>query len=189
MTLDTLGQHRLLPIIVIDDAAQAAPLADALLAGELPVAEITLRTPAAEAAIRTIAQRGDITIGAGTVLSIDLASVRSTPARTSSSRPDSMRKWLTIACGSAVPITPGVATCTEIEFALERGVSVVKFFPAESIGGAKALCAISAISIREIHSDRRDKRAHAGRILGDQAGARRRRKLDGGEGSAQYWQV
>ena len=66
--LDLLASHRLVPVVVIDDAARAAPLAQALVDGGLPVAEVTFRTAAAADAIRTMSDRGDVLVGAGTVL-------------------------------------------------------------------------------------------------------------------------
>ncbi|MCW5953920.1 MAG: hypothetical protein KIT69_16845, partial [Propionibacteriaceae bacterium] len=66
--LDTLATHRIVPVVVLDDAADAGPLAEALVAGGLPVAEITFRTAAAEESIRVMAARGDMIVGAGTVL-------------------------------------------------------------------------------------------------------------------------
>lgn len=142
--LQTLAKHKLLPVIVIDDAAHAAPLADALVAGGLPVAEITMRTPAAEAAMREMAKRKEITLGAGTVLSVDLVKKALDAGAKYIVTPGFNPKVVEYCVENKIPITPGVATCTEIEFALDRGVNVVKFFPAESIGGAKALKAICA---------------------------------------------
>src|SRR5688572_29848142 len=71
--LAEIGRRRIIPVIALDSAADAAPLADALVAGGLPVAEVTFRTDAAEASIRTMAQRGDLLVGAGTVLNADTA--------------------------------------------------------------------------------------------------------------------
>lgn len=138
------ARHRLLPVIVIDDADHAAPLADALLAGGLPLAEVTMRTPAAESAIRAMSKRGGISVGAGTVLSVDLCKKAMDAGASFVVTPGFNAKVVDYCVENNIPITPGIATCTEIEFALERGLSVVKFFPAESIGGAKALKAIGA---------------------------------------------
>ena len=142
--LETLAKHKLLPVIVIDDPAHAAPLADALIAGGLPVAEITMRTPAAEASMREMARRKEITLGAGTVLSVDLVKKALDAGAKYIVTPGFNPKVVEYCVENKIPITPGVATCTEIEFALDRGVNIVKFFPAESIGGAKALKAICA---------------------------------------------
>lgn len=142
--LETLAKHKLLPVIVIDDPAHAAPLADALIAGGLPVAEITMRTPAAEASMREMARRKEITLGAGTVLSVDLVKKALDAGAKYIVTPGFNPKVVEYCVENKILITPGVATCTEIEFALDRGVNIVKFFPAESIGGAKALKAICA---------------------------------------------
>jgi 2-dehydro-3-deoxyphosphogluconate aldolase/(4S)-4-hydroxy-2-oxoglutarate aldolase len=142
--LDVLAKHKLLPVIVIDDAAHAAPLADALISGGLPVAEVTMRTSAAEAAIREMAKRKEITLGAGTVLSVDLVKRALDAGAKYIVTPGFNRKVVEYCVANKIPITPGIATCTEIEFALDAGAEVLKFFPAESCGGSKALKAICA---------------------------------------------
>lgn len=142
--IQTLAKHRLLPVIVIDDAAHAAPLADALIAGGLPVAEITLRTAAAEESIRTMAKRPEITLGAGTVLTVDLVKRALDAGAKYIVTPGFNPKVVEYCVANKIPVTPGISTCTEIEFALAAGAEVLKFFPAESCGGAKALKAICA---------------------------------------------
>jgi 2-dehydro-3-deoxyphosphogluconate aldolase / (4S)-4-hydroxy-2-oxoglutarate aldolase len=141
---ETLGQHRLLPVIVIDDAAHATPLGDALIGGGLPVAEVTMRTPAAEEAIRTLAKRGDLLVGAGTVLTVDLCKKAIDAGAQYIVTPGLNPKVVQYCVSNKIPITPGISTCTEIEMATDLGVEVIKFFPAESIGGSKALKAICA---------------------------------------------
>jgi len=142
--LEVLAKHRLLPVIVIDDASHAGPLADALLAGGLPVAEVTLRTGAAEAAISEMARRNDITVGAGTVLTVDLCKRAMDAGASYIVTPGFNSKVVKHCIDNRIPIIPGISTCTEIELAHDLGVTTVKFFPAESIGGAKALKAIGA---------------------------------------------
>ncbi len=142
--MDQLSKHRLLPVIVIDDAEQALPLADALVAGGLPVAEVTLRTPAAAESIKRMAARGGLILGAGTVLNVDLCKQAMDCGASYIVTPGLNPKVVDYCVAHHIPITPGVSTCTEIEMALDRGVSTVKFFPAESIGGSKALRAICA---------------------------------------------
>jgi 2-dehydro-3-deoxyphosphogluconate aldolase/(4S)-4-hydroxy-2-oxoglutarate aldolase len=142
--ITTLGTHRLLPVIVIDDAAQATPLGDALVKGGLPVAEVTMRTAAAEASIRTLAKRGDLLVGAGTVRTVDLCKKAIDAGAKYIVTAGLNPKVVDYCVANGIPITPGISTCTEIEMALDRGVQVVKFFPAESIGGAKTLKAIIA---------------------------------------------
>lgn len=136
---------RIVPVIVIDDPADAVPLAGALSDGSLACAEVTLRTPRALEALRRIAaEQPDMLAGAGTVL---------TPAQAADARAAGARFIVAPGFNPAVvdyclthqiPVFPGVCTPTEIEMALGRGLSVVKFFPAEPIGGLAYLKAIAA---------------------------------------------
>jgi 2-dehydro-3-deoxyphosphogluconate aldolase/(4S)-4-hydroxy-2-oxoglutarate aldolase len=142
--MDQLSKHRLLPVIVIDDAEHALPLAEALVAGGLPVAEVTLRTPAATESIKRMARRGGLLLGAGTVLNVELCKQAMDCGASYIVTPGLNPKVVDYCVSHNIPVTPGVSTCTEIEMALDRGVNTVKFFPAESIGGSKALRAICA---------------------------------------------
>lgn len=141
---DTLSEHRLVPVITLRDAAQADPLADALVAGGLPVAEVTFRTDAAAASIRAMAKRGDILVGAGTVLTTEqVDDARDAGAAFIVSpglNPAVVGRCLEI----GLPVCPGVATPSDIEAAMGMGLSVVKFFPAEAFGGVAMLKAIAA---------------------------------------------
>jgi 2-dehydro-3-deoxyphosphogluconate aldolase/(4S)-4-hydroxy-2-oxoglutarate aldolase len=140
-----LRQLRLVPVIVIDDPASAPALGRALSAGGLPCAEVTFRTAGArEALARLAGECPDVLAGAGTVL---------TPAQAKDAR-DAGAKFV-VAPGFSpsvvdyclendIPVFPGVATPSEIEAALSRGLNVVKFFPAEPLGGLGYLKAISA---------------------------------------------
>lgn len=142
--ISQLGTHGVVPVVAINDAADASHLGDALARGGLPVAEITFRTPAAEEAIRTLAQRGDMLIGAGTVLNIQTAQrARDAGARFIVS-PGFNPKVVEWCLQNEMPIIPGVATATEIEMALEYELKLVKFFPAEAVGGIKTLKALAA---------------------------------------------
>ncbi len=143
--IDQLGQIGIVPVVAIDDAADAPQLGEALQAGGIPCAEITFRTPAAAAAIEAMATAcPDVLVGAGTVLTVDQAtSAVAAGARfivTPGFDPDVVDWCLT----EGVPITPGVMTPTEINMALAKGISLVKFFPAEAAGGVKSLKAIAA---------------------------------------------
>ena len=143
--LERFAAMRLVPVIVIDDPDDAVPLAHALRDGGLPCAEVTLRTPRAMEALRRIAgEVPDMLIGAGTVL---------TPAQAAEARGAGARFAIAPGFNPAVvefcqsvelPIFPGVCTPTEIEMALGAGLSVVKFFPAEPIGGLLFLKAVAA---------------------------------------------
>lgn len=143
--LDRLRELKVVPVIVIDDPAHAEPLAAALVEGGLPCAEVTFRTPAAAESIhRMTAAFPDLLVGAGTVLSVGQAEeAREAGARFLVS-PGFNPRVVGHAQESGIPIYPGVCTPTEIEAALEAGVRVVKFFPAEPMGGLAFLRAVSA---------------------------------------------
>lgn len=143
--LDRMRAMRVVPVIVIDDAKHALPLADALAEGGLPCAEITFRTSGAEEALRRIAgERPHVVVGAGTVLTADQAK-RAKDAGASFVVSPGFGPAVVDACQDlAMPIYPGVCTPTEIEMALAKGLDVVKFFPAQPIGGLAYLKAIAA---------------------------------------------
>jgi 2-dehydro-3-deoxyphosphogluconate aldolase/(4S)-4-hydroxy-2-oxoglutarate aldolase len=142
--LEQIGRLRVVPVVAIDDADAAGPLADALVAGGLPIAEITFRTNAAEAAIRAMAKRKGMLVGAGTVLNPDTAKRAIDAGAKFIVSPGFNPKTVRWCLDNKVPITPGTATPTDVEMALDHGLSVVKFFPAEAIGGLKTLQAIAA---------------------------------------------
>jgi 2-dehydro-3-deoxyphosphogluconate aldolase/(4S)-4-hydroxy-2-oxoglutarate aldolase len=137
--LDQVGKLGIVPIISIDDAADASPLADALVAGGLPLLEITFRTDAAESAIRTLARRSDLLLGAGTVLNPDTAKRAVDAGARFLVTPGFNPKTVRWALDNGVPILPGTSTPTDLELAVDHGVTVVKFFPAEALGGVKTL--------------------------------------------------
>src|SRR3954451_8682972 len=142
--LKRIGELRVVPVVAIDDAADAAALGDSLAAGGLPIAEITFRTDAAEQSIRTLARRADLLVGAGTVLNVDTAKRAVDAGATFIVSPGFNPKVVRWCVENNVPITPGTATPTDVEMALDHGLTVVKFFPAEAIGGLKTLQAIAA---------------------------------------------
>jgi 2-dehydro-3-deoxyphosphogluconate aldolase/(4S)-4-hydroxy-2-oxoglutarate aldolase len=142
--LKRIGELKIVPVISLDDAADAAGLGDALAAGGLPIAEVTFRTEAAEQAIRALARRGDLLVGAGTVLNVETAKIAVGAGAQFIVSPGFNPKVVGWCMENKVPITPGIATPTEIEMALDHGLSVVKFFPAELLGGIKMLKAVSA---------------------------------------------
>lgn len=141
---EKMERLKIIPVVKIESASDAPSLADALIAGGLPVAEITFRTAAALDAIRSIAGRDDILVGAGTVLSVDMAKKAVDAGATFIVSPGFNPKVVEYCITSDIPVTPGVCTPTEIETALEYGLEVLKFFPAEAMGGLKTLKAISA---------------------------------------------
>jgi 2-dehydro-3-deoxyphosphogluconate aldolase/(4S)-4-hydroxy-2-oxoglutarate aldolase len=143
--LEQIGLHGLVPVVVINDAAQAVPLSEALLAGGLSCIEVTFRTSAAPAAIGTIAKQfPTMLLGAGTVLTVDQVKQAVDLGSRYVVSPGLNRKVVEYCLTHDIPVTPGVATPTEIEVALELGLEVVKFFPAEAMGGLPYLKAIAA---------------------------------------------
>lgn len=142
--LETIGRHALLPILTLEDAGAANAVADALVAGGLPLMEVTFRTAAAESAIRTIANRKDVTIGAGTVLSVDLVKRAVAAGASFMVTPGFNPKVVQYCIDNRIPITPGTITPTDVDQAREMGLEVVKFFPAESFGGLSTMKAIAA---------------------------------------------
>jgi 2-dehydro-3-deoxyphosphogluconate aldolase / (4S)-4-hydroxy-2-oxoglutarate aldolase len=144
MTEPILGGARIVPVVVLDDADSAQPLAEALLRGGLPVAEVTFRTPAAEVALRRMAAVPGLLVGAGTVVSASQVDVAVEAGARFIVSPGLSRAVVERAQQHGVPVFPGVATATELMSALELGLRVVKFFPAETLGGVAALKAIAA---------------------------------------------
>jgi Entner-Doudoroff aldolase len=143
--LARVRQLRVVPVIVIDDPADAVPLGAALAAGGLSCAEITFRTARALEALRRISgECPDLLAGAGTVLTPQQAA----EARRAGARfvvaPGFNPAVVDYRLEHAIPVYPGVCTPTEIEAALQKGLGVLKFFPAEAIGGLSYLKAIAA---------------------------------------------
>ncbi|MER8047141.1 bifunctional 4-hydroxy-2-oxoglutarate aldolase/2-dehydro-3-deoxy-phosphogluconate aldolase [Streptomyces sp. NPDC094032] len=138
--LDLAPAAPVVPVVVIEDAADAVPLARALVAGGLPLIEVTLRTPAALDAIRAVAAEvPEAVVGAGTVVSpANVADAVGAGARFLVS-PGWTDALLEAMRGSGVPFLPGVSTTSEVVALLERGVPDMKFFPAEAAGGVPYL--------------------------------------------------
>ncbi|QEW20191.1 KHG/KDPG aldolase [Marinibacterium anthonyi] len=131
-----------IPVLVIDDAGSAASLAKALVAGGLPALEVTLRTPAALDAIKAMAAVEGGVVGAGTLVTpADVKAAKAAGARFGVS-PGATDALLQACEDEDLPLLPGAATASEAMRLLERGYDVMKFFPAEASGGAKALKAI-----------------------------------------------
>lgn len=143
-TLAALAEARLVPVVVLGDAADAAPLAEALVAGGLPVAEVTFRTAAAPDAIRAIADRGDVLVGAGTVLTPAQVDEAVAAGASYVVSPGLSRAVVERCQEHGVVALPGAVTATEIQAALELGLTTVKFFPAGTSGGAAAISALAA---------------------------------------------
>ncbi len=131
-----LKQHRLVPVIAIDSADDALPLAEALAAGGLPLAEITFRTAAAEESIRAIAKAGKMLVGAGTVLNIDTAKRTIDAGASFLVTPGFSHRIVEFCLSREMPVIPGTGSATDLQAAGELGLSLVKFFPAETLGGS-----------------------------------------------------
>ena len=134
----------IIPVLVVDDAAHARPLAEALVAGGLPALEVTLRTPAALDVIREMAKVKGGVVGAGTLLTPADVQAAKEAGATFGGSPGSTDKLLDACEEADLPLLPGAATATEAMRLLERGYTMLKFFPAEASGGAPALKAIGA---------------------------------------------
>lgn len=142
--LDIMRTSAVIPVLVIDDAATARPLAEALVAGGLRVLEVTMRTPAALDAIREMKKAPGAIVGAGTVVNLDqFEAVRAADAEFIVS-PGLSERLGEAVVESGVPYLPGVATAGDIMRGLDLGLTAFKFFPAETSGGLKALKALAA---------------------------------------------
>ncbi|MCG6878992.1 MAG: bifunctional 4-hydroxy-2-oxoglutarate aldolase/2-dehydro-3-deoxy-phosphogluconate aldolase [Deltaproteobacteria bacterium] len=143
--IDRLEEFAVIPVIAIESTTLALPLADALIKGGLPVAEITFRTASAGEVIKILnKERPELLLGAGTILSVkDLVRAKEYGARFGVApgfNPEIVQKAREI----SLPFFPGVMTPTEIEKGLSMGMKQMKYFPAEASGGVKMLKAISA---------------------------------------------
>jgi 2-dehydro-3-deoxyphosphogluconate aldolase / (4S)-4-hydroxy-2-oxoglutarate aldolase len=143
--LDTLRQLKLVPVIVIDDPNSAPVLGRALVEGGLPCAEVTFRTKAArEALARLTSECPDVLAGAGTVLTSSQAREALDAGAKFIVAPGFNPAVVDYCLENDVPVFPGIATPSEIEAAMGRDLTVLKFFPAEPLGGLSYLKAISA---------------------------------------------
>lgn len=143
--LERLRAVRIVPVITIDDPINAVPLARALTDGGLACAEITFRTPSAAEALRRItAEVPELFAGAGTVLTADQAKVARDAGAQFIVAPGFGPRTVDYCLAQGIPVYPGIATPTEIEAALEKGLTTLKFFPAEPMGGLAYLKAIGA---------------------------------------------
>ena len=135
---------RIIPVVTIHQADEVNPLADALVGGGLPCAEITFRTNAAVAAIEKLCKRMDMLTGAGSVLTVDQAKTAVAAGAKFIVSPGLNLKVLQFCAEQNIPVFPGTCTPTDFIMALEQGLKVIKFFPAESLGGVKTLKAMAA---------------------------------------------
>ena len=143
--LEKIGAIGIVPVVKIDDAKDAVPLAKALCEGGLPCAEVTFRTAAAEEAIRAMTQAyPEMLVGAGTVLTTEQVDKAVNAGAKFIVSPGLNPKIVTYCVEKGVPITPGTSNAGDIEQALELGLEVVKFFPAEQAGGLAMIKALAA---------------------------------------------
>lgn len=134
----------IIPVLVIEDAATARPLAEALIAGGLPALEVTLRTPAALDAIRAMCKVAGGHVGAGTLITPEDVRAAKEAGATFGVSPGVTEDLLAACEAENLPLLPGAATASEAMRLLSRGYDMLKFFPAEASGGAPALKAIGA---------------------------------------------
>jgi 2-dehydro-3-deoxyphosphogluconate aldolase/(4S)-4-hydroxy-2-oxoglutarate aldolase len=139
METNELLRARLVPVVVLDRAEDAEPLAEALAAGGLPVAEVTFRTAAAPEAIRRMCRRGGITVGAGTVLNASQVEAAAEAGAQFIVSPGFSPAVVEACRERHLPVIPGAVTPSEIMAALEAGLDVLKFFPASRYGGPATL--------------------------------------------------
>lgn len=133
-----------IPVLVIDDASDARPIAQALVAGGLRVLEVTLRTPAALDVIREMSKVETAIVGAGTVLSQDDLQDSLAAGADFVVSPGLTENLARAAISASVPYLPGISSAGDIMRGLDLGLRHFKFFPAEASGGTKALQALSA---------------------------------------------
>lgn len=141
--IERIAELKLIPMVVMDKAEHAERFGDVLVSGGLPVAEITFRTPAAEACVRTLAQRGDLLVGAGTILTTEQADRAIDAGAQFLVAPGTNPKVVEHVLKRGLPMVPGIATPSEIELATSIGARLLKFFPAETMGGVAALKAFA----------------------------------------------
>jgi 2-dehydro-3-deoxyphosphogluconate aldolase / (4S)-4-hydroxy-2-oxoglutarate aldolase len=143
--LSTLKLQPVVPVLIVDDAKSAVPLARALVAGGLKAIEITLRTPAALEAIRAVADEVEGAVaGAGTILDAKQYDEAVKAGSQFIVSPGTTRDLLKAAADSDIPLLPGAATASEVMSLRAEGYTVLKFFPAEQAGGAAYLKSLSS---------------------------------------------
>ncbi len=143
--LERISLIGILPVVVLEDAEAAVPLARAMERGGIPAAEVTFRTGAAEESIRRIAAEvPGVLVGAGTVTSVELAERAVRAGAKFIVSPGLNPAVVRYCLENGIPVVPGVSSPTEIEAAMGLGLSVLKFFPAEQVGGRAMLKALAS---------------------------------------------
>ena len=142
---EKIAELGVVPVVVLNDANDAAPLAKALMDGGLPCAEVTVRTAAAEESIRRMTTEcPDMFVGAGTVLTIDQVDRAVAAGAKFIVSPGFDPEIVDYCIEKEIPIFPGTVTPSEVAQAVKRGLKVVKFFPAEQFGGISTIKALAA---------------------------------------------
>jgi 2-dehydro-3-deoxyphosphogluconate aldolase / (4S)-4-hydroxy-2-oxoglutarate aldolase len=142
--LTRLQAHRLVPVVMVEDPAAAAPLAEALVEGGLPLAEVTFRTRAAASVLARMAAHPGLCVGAGTVLDAGQVDAAVDAGAEFVVSPGLSAPVLARCAQRGIPAIPGVATATEVMQAQQLGADVVKLFPAAQLGGPAAVASLSA---------------------------------------------
>ena len=143
--LERIREIGIVPVIRIEEAAGAAPLARALMEGGIPCAEVTFRTEAAEKAIRILCEEfPDMIVGAGTVLTVEQAKLAKDAGVSFAVSPGFNPKVVDWCLANDLLMVPGCVTPSDMEQAIERGLEAVKFFPAEQAGGIDYIKAVAA---------------------------------------------
>ena len=137
--VEQIEELKVVPVVAIQNLDDADRLADALTAGGIACAEITLRTEAGLPAIELLAKRSDFLVGAGTVHNADQAAAVVDAGAKFVVAPGFNPKTVAKCIDKNVPIFPGTSSPTDLEMAMEFGLDIVKFFPAEAMGGVKTL--------------------------------------------------
>jgi 2-dehydro-3-deoxyphosphogluconate aldolase / (4S)-4-hydroxy-2-oxoglutarate aldolase len=140
-----IGELGVFPIVVLDDSSTAEPIGEALMAGGLPIVEVTLRTPAAAEAIKIFSSRfPEMLVGAGTVLSKEQVDIAADAGAEFILSPGFNPVVVDYCLEKGLTIFPGICTPSEIDACLIKGLEVLKFFPSEAMGGVEYLKAVSA---------------------------------------------
>ncbi len=143
--LKQMSGYGIIPVVVLNDVKDALPLGKALVEGGIPCAEVTFRTDAAEESIRIMSENfPEMLVGAGTVLTTEQVDRAVAAGAKFIVSPGLNPKVVKYCLEKNIPVTPGVITPSEIEQAIELGLEVVKFFPAEPFGGLKTIKALAA---------------------------------------------
>ncbi len=136
---EQINKVRIMPVAVIENPEDADPIANALIAGNIPAIEVTMRTSTAAESISRISKNKDIMVGAGTVLTTEQVDIAIKAGAQFIVAPNLNKDVVKYSISKDIPVIPGIATCTETQQAAVLGLRILKFFPAELNGGVKML--------------------------------------------------